>query len=274
MGSKFSSGFTIIELMLFLAITGLLISGILVNAASSLNDQRYREGVEATRNIISAQYAKVYSLTNEASSRDAHSPCSTDAPVGSSIELRGVSNCLYVGRLLRITTVAGVSRTTLTPLIAQPVAASGRVFENQQSTGGQANRSDSWSQYVVKQYDGSANLTEEKEFDWQLAAVRPGNARPATPMDVSLAIVRSPVDGTVMTYDLLAQSPGTIDYNNLSGRFTLASQADVKFCIADLEGTLDPPQRMAILLRKAATGPGDVETRLNNPAEEGGGAAC
>lgn len=277
MGSKFSSGFTIIELMLFLAITGLLIAGILMNAASSLNDQHYRDGVEATRNIISAQYAKVYSLTNDTTVGDSANidPCQVLEGNDSAVARRGTSDCLYVGRLVQIIPGASSSTIRVSPVVAKPNASYNptRVYDNQQSGAATANTSPSTfaQRYQVARYDGNNDLVQNQEMEWGLAAVNPGSNNQ---QETALLILRSPIDGTVQTYNVLATNPGAINYANLSDRLTSANLTDVKFCVADLSGSLDPSQRMAILVHKAATGPGDVETRLNNPANEGGGAAC
>lgn len=279
MGSKFSSGFTIIELMLFLAITGLLIAGILVNAANSLNDQHYRDGVESIKNKISAQYAKVYSLTNNNTVGGGTTnidPCQALDGNTSSTTLRGTSGCLYVGRLVQAIPGNGMSNLRISPVVAKPRPGfdAGRFYANQQSAGGSATQGGTTelnARYQIARYDGNADLIENDQFDWGLAAVPPGSNAMST---ISLLIIRSPIDGTVQTYNLLANDPGAVDYTNMGSRLTAAYSTDVKFCVADLTGALDPPQRMAVLVHKAATGPGDVETRLNNPPNEGGGPAC
>lgn len=277
MGSKFSSGFTIIELMLFLAITGLLVAGILVNAANSLNSQHYRDGVEATRNAIAGQYAKVYSLTNDTTIGDTSNidPCQALEGNSTSAVRRGTSDCLYTGRLIQIEPGSASSTLHISPVIAKPNADYNpqRIYDNQQSDAGSANSSTNslTDRYRFARYEGNSELVENQELEWGLAAVRPGqNAQ----QDVALLILRSPIDGTVQTYNILAAGPGVVNYSDLGPRMTSANLADVKFCLADLTGSLDPAQRMAVLVHKAAAGPGDVETRLNNPATEGGGTAC
>lgn len=277
MGSRFSPGFTIIELMLFLAITGLLIAGILVNAASSLNEQHYRDGVEATRSIISAQYAKVYSLTNDSTVGGTSNidPCQVLEGNDSAVVRRGTSDCLYVGRLVQIIPGTVTSTIRVSPVVAKPNEAYNptRIYNNQQSGASDANASTSTfaQRYQVARYDGNNDLVESQELEWGLAAVSPGTDNQ---MSMALLILRSPIDGTVQTYNVLATNPGAINYANLSDRLTSSNLTDVKFCVADLSGSLDPSQRMAVLVHKAATGPGDIETRLNNPANEGGEPAC
>ncbi|HCH34789.1 MAG: hypothetical protein UY35_C0004G0035 [Candidatus Saccharibacteria bacterium GW2011_GWC2_48_9] len=269
MGSRFSSGFTIIELMLFLAITGLLISGILVNAAGSLNDQHYRDGVESFRNKISSQYAKVYSLTNSNTVNNETTnvdPCEYIAGNPSATTLRGTSDCLYVGRLVEVIPASNMSKLRITPVVAKQRADldMGQYYANQQSGANVATDggiSAINARYQIAQYTGSSALVEEDQLDWGLAAVSSGsNAMTRT----SLLILRSPIDGTVQTYNLLAQEPDTINYQDLGSRLSAEYAKSVKFCMADLSGSLEPGQRMAVIVQKSATGPGDVETRLNN----------
>lgn len=280
MGSKFSNGFTIIELMLFLAITGLLIAGILANASNSLNDQHYREGVESVRNKLSAQFAKVYSLTNDSPSSGSMGnvdPCEAIAGNTSVHIQRGTSGCFYVGRLVEVVPGDQKSQLRITPVVAKPRPGfnAGQFYANQQSSGASATSggvTELNARYQIAKYDGNTNLVESDQFDWGLAAVNPGAGN--SMLTMSLLILRSPIDGTVQAYNLLAKDPGTIDYNNLGSRLNSDYANDVKFCLADLTGSLDPPQRLAIIVHKSATNSSDVETRLNKAVEAGGGPEC
>ena len=49
-----SRGFTIIEVMLFLAITGLLAVGVLATVGNSINVQRYRDAVVTLQTEVQA----------------------------------------------------------------------------------------------------------------------------------------------------------------------------------------------------------------------------
>lgn len=270
MGSRFSRGFTIIEVMLFLAITGLLLAGILASTSNSLNQQHYRDGVEATRNKLGSQFNKVYSLTNNNQTTAGNEdPCANGQR-----SLRGTSNCFYVGRHIQIEPTDQTSRLRITPVVAQPnpSAPSGPIFGSQQNaaTATEGGYSELTSRYIIKRVDGGnhAELVEDSELDWRLAAVQPGSN---DMMTVSLLILRSPINGTVQTYNLLAGESSPPNYDNLNDRINLAHMEDVKFCLADLLGGLDPAERMAIIIHKAATTSGHIETRLMN---DDGSSAC
>lgn len=255
MGMRISLGFTIIEVMLFLAITGLMITGVMAGANSSLNAQRYRDGVEATRNSISSEYAKVYSLTNTQESTD---PCSGGAAPS---RLWGTSDCLYVGRLLQITSGSSPGAVSQ-KLTVYPVVA----IETQ------PDKPDLIERYMFKKVVGEG-LVESKKLEWGLTAVTTA-PKSSTLKEIAILILRSPVDGSVRTYNLLHTHAGPIVDDSLNANMVQgdistpgALSEGVKFCIADLDGPLDPATRQAIVINKSATGPGDIETRMGNGDE-------
>lgn len=99
MGVKIQKGFTIIELVLFLGITGLVMGVLLVGVGGSLNRERYRDAVTSFQDYLQGQYNLVTNVNN---SRDATDPC-----VGGKIEVggtadagRGTSDCTVVGRVI------------------------------------------------------------------------------------------------------------------------------------------------------------------------------
>lgn len=88
-----NSGFTIIEVMLFLAISGVMAVGLMVGTGMALRGQQYRDSVQSYANFIRDQYSKVITVVNDRSSDD---DCSL---VGGSTD-RGRSECVVVGRYL------------------------------------------------------------------------------------------------------------------------------------------------------------------------------
>ena len=262
MGSKFSSGFTIIEVMLFLAITGLMIAGVLANANRSVNEQHYRDGVETVRNVFASEYAKVYNLTNSAEGR-VTSPCE-DATAES--RFRGTSNCLYVGRLIQISPDANDgSNLRISPVVAKPVNEGNR-YDNTTSSASSAVEGSLRDDYTFRVYDSSAesensNLTVRDSLPWSLAAVRPGASGVTDRMSVDFLILRSPIDGTVRSYNLRSlDSTSDPDIDSLSDYMTPDHLDEIRLCIADLGGGYDPVQRMAVIIGRGATSAADIET--------------
>ena len=57
MSARTETGFTLVEAMLFLAITGLLTVGILVGSGVAISQQRYRDSVNSLKSFIQDQYS-------------------------------------------------------------------------------------------------------------------------------------------------------------------------------------------------------------------------
>lgn len=95
------SGFTVIEIMLFLAITGLMVVGFLFGASRSINNQRYKDSVNTFKSIIQQQYSDVDNTINNHSN---FWECSSTGVNELTIETgapRGQSDCVLLGKLIR-----------------------------------------------------------------------------------------------------------------------------------------------------------------------------
>ena len=103
MGTKTDTGFTVIETMLFLAVTGALAVGILVGSGVSIGQQRYRDSVNGLKSYIQQQYSEVSNVVN---SRDKTWACDAQGNVVEveqiSAEARGTSDCVVLGRFITI----------------------------------------------------------------------------------------------------------------------------------------------------------------------------
>lgn len=88
--NKFA-GFTIIETMLFLAITGLLVVGVLVGTGTSINVQRYHDSIASLQSILQQQYSEVANVSNESYAN----VCGAISDVP-----RGQSDCVILGRFI------------------------------------------------------------------------------------------------------------------------------------------------------------------------------
>ena len=55
-GARRASGFTIIEVMLSLAVSGLVLVGALIGVSSTIARQRYRDVIETTASLLRQQY--------------------------------------------------------------------------------------------------------------------------------------------------------------------------------------------------------------------------
>lgn len=100
--ADFQRGFTIIEAMLFLAITGLMLSGLMIGISGGVNRQRYEDSVTSLLDNIQGQYNLV---DNVRSNRPSNYRC-TSAGISETAEAgntRGTSPCSVIGRFVSST---------------------------------------------------------------------------------------------------------------------------------------------------------------------------
>lgn len=185
MGTKNNSGFTIIEVMLFLAVTGALAIGILVGSGVTIGQQRYRDSVNSLRSFIQTQYSEVTNVIND---RDQDWTCTSTGAVTevtNNGQPRGTSDCVVLGRLITIdasgtnvtaSNVVGY-RTPSAPTAASDVAEISDNYKLSTSPINQATTEVSWGAKVV-----AANTTN--------------------PQPVSILVIRSPLSGALLTFTM------------------------------------------------------------------------
>jgi type II secretory pathway pseudopilin PulG len=186
MGIRKNAGFTIIEVMLFLAVTGMLAVAILVGSGVSIGQQRYRDSVNTLKSFIQDQYSETTNVTN---SRSGNSACTNAVVIEPPASVpdpqpRGTSDCVLMGRLLtigdngidlRASNVVGY-RTSQTA----PVAATDFL--------------ELTTNYRIA---ASPIDVEENQVEWGAKVVKP---KTTTIEPLSIMIIRSPLSGSIMTF--------------------------------------------------------------------------
>ena len=246
MGIKKTYGFTIIEVILFLAVTGALTIAILAGAGVQINQQRYRDSVSSLKSFLQAQYSEVTNVIND---RGNNWQCNTNGTVdevangGSS---RGTTDCVILGRL--VTVDATGTQLTASNIVgykspSAPVATSDITeLENY-----------ALSVTTINQ--------ETDEVSWGARIVNPQNL--ANPQSLSILIVRSPLSGAVLTFTTEGVSQdvgGMIEQPNMQQR---------DLCVDPSAGSL-VGQRLAVRIAAFASNQSAIET----PAASGEGAPC
>ena len=98
-------GFTIIEVMLVLAISSLMALLLMVGTGVAIQRQQYKDSVQSFANFLTSQYARVVSVEND---RTGVAECPITGSDAGPIP-RGQSNCVIVGRYLATTGIGGAS---------------------------------------------------------------------------------------------------------------------------------------------------------------------
>lgn len=184
MGKHTETGFTVIEVMLFLAVTGLLAVGILVGSGVTIGQQRYRDSVNNLKSFIQQQYSEVSNVSNDRNKGwncDATGEVTEDATG----QPRGTSDCVLLGRLITI----DVSGTKLTA--ANVVG---------YHTPGAPTASSDIEELKDNYRLGISPIEPEtQEVPWGAQIVKQNSTNP---MPLSILIVRSPLNGSLFTFSL------------------------------------------------------------------------
>lgn len=88
-------GFTVIEVTIFLAISGTMAIMLLVGVGVAIQRQQYRDAVQSFASFLTDQYTKVISVENDRTAADV-----CPIPGAASGGHRGQSNCVVVGRYI------------------------------------------------------------------------------------------------------------------------------------------------------------------------------
>lgn len=254
MGTQKTSGFTIIESLLFLAISGALIVAMIGGVGATIQIQRYRDAVETFKALVQDQYSELTSVKNEdrgGSQWSCNSQAETEeTPLNARI--RGQSECMLLGRYM---TVQG-SAISLRSVVG---------YKSGTSTTG-----NDIEKLIANYTINTTDITnEDTELEWgaQIAWPRDGaGARsPQTPRAISLLFIRSPDSGQVYTFssDVVPQTPTASTLREmLVGGAVIPGQGDRTICI-DSGGALARGD-LSIYIDQFASGPTAVEVRSND----------
>lgn len=218
----YSSGFTVIEVMLFLAISGLMILGMLTGISGGINRQRYDDAVHSLQDYMQGQYNLVDNVRNN---RGASSIAGCD---GSS---RGTSDCTVVGRV--ITTNDGRSFTS------EPVIATSSTLDTMH---GEAALLDSLG--LTPSPSGMATDVDDYLMAWSTQIYTDPSAK-GTSNTVRILIVRMPTSGVIRTYFQTTITTNLSDIWNAG-----ASPAQLTLCV-EPDGLVASPPTGTRILRDA-----------------------
>lgn len=238
-GNK-QAGFTIIETMLFLGITGLIMSFMLVGIGAQLNQSRYQDATTSLMTYVENQYSLV---SNVNSSRTSSEICIDNQIKATDISQdndsgRGTSDCSIIGRLLRTTNDGeGISST---PVIATVDASTLPLGVG-----------DSDAKILHDAYMTTGLESEQYATKWGTRLVQPSpdNDKAAT---FSILLVRMPTSGIIHTY---ASTSETITLSDLVDD---ANVADFRLCLSP-GGLLSDGRPTGTLIQSGASGSGQVD---------------
>jgi len=231
------AGFTIIETMLFLGITGLLVMGVLIGTGTSINAQRYRDSVSSFQSILQQQYSDVSNVGND---RDNKWTCDRGSHITQqtlSGVARGQSDCVILGRFITTTSSNELSIKTVVGYIP-----SNSTIES--------NDVDELRQYNI---NVSPVTNETYDIEWGASLVRPGTN---TAMVFSMLVLRSPSSGTIRTF-IDSNSNAVVADNDVAKLVTQpALMQSAKVCVVDSSGLFSGVKTAVVVDASATSGNG------------------
>jgi prepilin-type N-terminal cleavage/methylation domain-containing protein len=185
MGAHRQKGFTIIETMLVLAITGMLVAGVFVGIGTSINVQRYRDSVQTLKNLLQTQYSEVTNVRNDRNNAWSCGALADTSDTGT--VNRGQSDCVLLGRLVTI------NRSDITTY-----SVVGRKLNSAATSGDIASLRQNYVLNVslVEVVEGS--LEWGAEIAWPVSGY--GARSSTSPREIAILYIRSPDSGQVYTF--------------------------------------------------------------------------
>jgi type II secretory pathway pseudopilin PulG len=241
MGVKIQTGFTIIEVMLFLAVTGLLAVGILAGSGVAISQQRYRDSVNTLRSYIQQQYSEVANVVN---SREKAWTCDTNGVVAPTDtgggEFRGTSGCVILGRYINIDATGTKLTTSNVTGYRTPGVAAGESDITE-----------------VNNYKLGISTVDQdsSEVNWGAQVVK---QKSTNPMPLSILIIRSPLSGSILTFT--AEGPQPTSLNTL---VTLANTSVARDLCVNADAGVFASKRMEVRIAAYAAS----QTAIQVPIE-------
>jgi hypothetical protein len=172
-------GFTVIEVSIFVAISGLLLFVALLGVSNTTNTARFNDGVRSLETFLQGEYANVVNGVNP---RDDTSGC----PGGGGPSQPGTGDCLLLGRVVEITNnateVKSYMVTGTIPVTPPPATTADTNY--------------------VRFYAPQKTTVSQETFiiPWDVETqIFKRNNGPGSPVN-SLAFLRSPQSGQVIAY--------------------------------------------------------------------------
>lgn len=232
MGSKSQTGFTIIEVMLFLGVSSLLMVGLMVGIGNAVQQRRYTAAVDGLKSYLQEQYSFVANTVND---RDGAQSCGSGATITPGVAQRkGTSDCLVIGRYLRSNATSGATFT------AYDVVAY-KSSDNSVTS----DIDDLRQNYRI-------NVTQPVNYGIEWGASVGSGANRA----FSLLIVRSPRSGSIMAF----KSGPTVAATSATGLISMANyQRKVDMCVQGDRGLAFGVKPMAVSIASYASSQSAVQ---------------
>lgn len=239
-------GFTIIEVILFLAITGGLFAALMIGVNVGVTQQRYLDSVRSYKALLQDQYIAAINTRNDdnpnVKCKEPADGSIQDSGTGSNIrtgsDRRGASTCVILGRAIQLKVQDGATQVITSSVTGyDPGNLPENTSDNAALLSYQPKLADFDQQTSLMEWD--AKLTRAEAQD---------RGQPATAV---VLILRSPASGSIAVYTSNSALSGNV--TDLAPLFNESQPQNtdlVKTCVEGDSGLL--PKQMIIINPKTA----------------------
>ncbi|MBR3204340.1 hypothetical protein IKF81_01500 [Candidatus Saccharibacteria bacterium] len=188
---KCRKGFTIIEVVLFLALSGFLIGGIILSTNISISRQRYNDSVNDFAEFLRKVYSNVYNVSNNS-------------------ENAGRSGQAIYGKLIVIGEDAKKGGTVYSYSVVGKAAKSSELNGTNIIS---MLKNDLHANVIKENASGGVEPYEREEYTipWEALIQQTDSSKQFKGL---ILVVRSPVSGTIHTYSYINPPDNLMDYKN------------------------------------------------------------
>lgn len=245
MSASTKFGFTIIEVILFLGITGALVASIFIGTGNSIGVQRYRDSVVSLQAFLQKQYSEIENVDNQNNFTESTAFCGN-------MTYKGQSNCAYLGRFITVSNLASGSRLVTQNVIGRTPAASASSFNDISVFGSTG--------YNIR-VSSATNSVYNYDLEWGAQIVNTAGAS----FNFSILILRSPASGVIRTF---VNNTAIVPSGNIQSSTLLLSQAgltkSIKMCVKPNNNNVVSGRRRAVVLNANASGASGIELLTEN----------
>ncbi len=256
MAKSTERGFTIIEVVLFLAITGGLFAALMIGVNTGITQQRYLDSVRSYKALLQNQYSEVLNTRNE--NVDKKCSLTNDGTVDDTGPLltKGTSKCVILGRAIRIDSDSH-GRNVITSSVTGYDTTGQDIDSNGVNDSDQISSSDDVTALKLYRPKVSDFDKESTEIDWgaYLTPVPPVSGSPESTSVV--LILRSPATGLIRIF---ISSQALTNYSDLSGAMTRGDLSVVDKLSSCIKGDSGLLPKQVITIDPAIASPDAVTT--------------
>lgn len=255
MTTKRNTGFTIIEVMLFLAVSGFLAVALLYGMQTSIERQRYYDSLTSLKSYLQMQYTYAANVLNDRPNDSTGKPtnisCDVNArlKVVSSVEVNtglGMSECVIMGRYI-------YTNSDATKLTASHVIG---VRDQTKEPGTDDLAELSNFRYSSLFNDDSSGIDGYYQPElYSLSANEQLQDSTKKPTPFQMLIMRSPTTGMILTFITKGGPDGNIANLIKNGK----NDQPTILCLAPTNPSVIPMTKMAIRINAFATNQAGVE---------------